>query len=120
MKKNTPFNGLKELKEHFEGTPQVKKLRRFLNSKKKEILKGEFIPKAKNIIKMISELENYKDLHVIVYKWIRENTPFESLTQLKHNFQIDILAKQLKEFLDTKKMKSLMVNLFQIQKTSCQ
>ena len=107
LKKNTPFSGVRRLKEYFKGKAPATILKEFLESKKNDILSGKFIPERNNIVVEIPELEEYEDLHVIVYGWIRDNAPFDNLTKLKEYFFGISLAQKLRVFLDLKKSEIL-------------
>lgn len=103
LKKNTSFSGIRELLRYFKGKPIYQKINEFLDSKRDEILTGKFIPDSKSLNRLRSDLTIIPHSHTIVYNWIKENTPFESLSDLKEHFEGKPLSRQLWEFLDYKK-----------------
>ncbi len=75
------------------------KLRLLLDSKKNDILAGNFMPDTKNIILINSELKNFKKLTKVVSDWLAENTQYASLKNYKKEFAPTYI---LREFLKSK------------------
>ncbi len=82
-----------------------RRLRDFLNSKKQEIKDGKFIPIRTNIIlenEIFKNIEK-KYFQEIVRKWLRKNTKFKTLVELKDYYLEGNLPDLLKKFLLSKK-----------------
>ncbi|MHA1488928.1 MAG: hypothetical protein ACTSRI_04660 [Promethearchaeota archaeon] len=103
LQKNTQYENVTDLRKHFLGEHLALRLRKFLDSKKEEILNGEFIPDIKNIVAFKKEFKGYNSLNHIVKDWLLKNTRFKTLPELKKHFGIKPLYIQLYEFLDSKK-----------------
>ena len=104
IQENTLYKNYTDLKEAFEGIPQHKKLRLFLDSKRKEILDGALIPSTDKIRKLKPEFNSYNELHHIIRVWLKNNTPFENIEQLKRKFLPKSNFPELvRKFLESKK-----------------
>ncbi len=103
LQKNTPYKNLTDLIENLHGIPLFDRLKEFLDSRKEQILKGDFIPTTENIISQVAEFRDYKYLTNVVNRWINKNTPFTNLTQLRIHFKGKSIAEQLNDYLDLKK-----------------
>jgi hypothetical protein len=105
---NTPYNSYTELREAIEGVPFSKRVKCFLDSKKHEILNGRFIPSTNIVRELIPEFENYETLHHGIRNWIKNNTPYENIEQLKKNYIPGTLFPELvTTFLNSKKKEIL-------------
>ncbi len=71
--------------------------------KKNEILTGEFIPDTKSIVSECAIFEGYKSLCSIVAEWLKENSQFENITDIKIYYKGNSIPEQIREVLDSKK-----------------
>jgi hypothetical protein len=103
LKRNTPFSGIKELKYHFKGKPAFTRITEYLDSIKSDILNGKIIPDTKYLREVKPKLEKDPDSHIAVLRWIKENTKFKTLSDLRENFEGIPISTQLWQFLDARK-----------------
>ena len=104
LKNNTPYEDIGQLKKKFLPEYDFPKLvRKFLESKKKEILKGDFILSKKNILILRPDLAEYSNLMTIVIRWIKDNTKYENITDLCIDLKGLPVRDQIRNFLDSKK-----------------
>ncbi len=104
LKNNTPYEDISQLKKKFQpesGFPEL--VRKFLESKKEEILKGDFIPSKKNILFLRPDFVEYDNLMTIVIRWIKNNTQYENITDLCIDLKGLPVRDQIRNFLDSKK-----------------
>lgn len=102
LKNNTPYEDIGQLKKKFlpeSGFPEL--VRKFLESKKKEILKGDFIPSKKNILILRPDFAEYNNLMTIVIRWIKNNTKYENITDLCVDLKGLPVRDQIRNFLDS-------------------
>jgi len=83
--------------------PKSKEIIKLLNSKRDEILSGNFIPTKNNIISEIDEIKEYR-IERVVSQWIKKNTPYENISDLKSYYIGKPFAILLKEYLDSKEI----------------
>lgn len=83
--------------------PFADRVRIFLESKKNDILNGEFIPDRKNIIIERPDFSDYKNLTSTVIRWLRKNTDFKNITKLKETLLGPHIRDQIRNFLDFNK-----------------
>lgn len=74
------------IKLKFALTIESDALKNFLDSRKEDILNGLFIPTKPNILSELPSLSSYKGLNKTLSTWIKNNTPFQNLTELKKSF----------------------------------
>ncbi len=108
IKKNTPYQNLKEIRETFDPDQILfKELRALLDSLKDEILLGRFIPTQENIIAedgKFGRIKNKNEFSHRISRWIKKNTDFKSLSELKANVsEISRLKEELRALLDSLK-----------------
>ena len=104
IQENTPYRDYTELKEASDGVPLHKKVKCFLESKKSDILRGTFIPSTDKVRELNPEFNDYDVLHHIIRNWIKNNTPFENIEQLKKHFlQGSCFPELIGKFLESKK-----------------
>ncbi|MHA1235065.1 MAG: hypothetical protein ACTSQL_08280, partial [Promethearchaeota archaeon] len=74
-----------------------------LNRKKQEILKGEFLPYRENFIALDNKYAKFGRFDHIVNYWIRLETPYKNITELKEKFYGEDIGKRIKEYLESRK-----------------
>ena len=70
------------------------------------ILLTKYLPQRlqrtkKNIISERNELSNFKEINNRIAKWLKNNTPFTGIRDLRENFEGKSKSLQLNEFLDS-------------------
>jgi len=103
LKNNTPFKSLRELQEYHNMTPENEQIKAFLNSKKQEILKGEFLPYRENFITLDNRYAKFGRFDQIVNYWIKLETPYKNITELKEKLCGKDIGKRIKEYLESRK-----------------
>jgi len=87
LSENTKFENITDWKENFLGTHIREQIRNFLNTNKKEILKGKFIPTSKNLRRINREFGDYDNSHIVVSEWLEQNSKFKNLSEMIKYFK---------------------------------
>lgn len=121
INKMIDFLNLSEPNHYYQiGKNLSEELLNLLENKKNEILTGEFIPDTKNIIAIKKEFEILSDLTIIVSNWLRNNTKFKSLKDLKcffvPSYKLRYLLELRKDEILSGKFFPTIINLRKIDK----
>ena len=85
---NTIFGNITELKEFYFGKDIGKRLKEYLDSRREDILSGNFIPTKYNLRKIDDDFANYLKSYRSVSQWLNNNTNGKiiSISDLIKNF----------------------------------